>query len=154
MQDDIKCSAGCFAVATDLAADIIFDRYNLAILSLFQRSDKEISGEYTLLHVGHPCAQCWLVTRRFWNVFTSVSHNTGDGETFGINDQRRAHFVRDLCDYKICRFAQLHDFDVAIPKYSLVQHVGDVSSINGRDMSFHKATNFIEDVLDGKTKKD
>lgn len=140
-QDDVQFSSGCFTEAAAIADKIKADGLRLGILSLYHRSEKISDAPYQVMDVGHPGAVCWLITRDFWTEFMR------GGDTaqtyFKPNDQRVEHFVRHLADYKICRWAQLNGFTVAYTRQSLVQHVGDTSSLSGRDMSFCRVSNFV-----------
>jgi len=149
-QDDVEYYPQCFITAIELASMINNDGYRLGILSLYHRSKNTKDEPYRIMQVGHPGAICWLITRDFWDTF--IKGNRAPAERFTPNDERKAHFVRNLADYKICRYAHQTGFAVAHPRLSLVQHVGDASSLSDRDMSFCRSTNYIGDVLNGQEK--
>jgi len=144
IQDDVELSFKCITIGNNTADLIVKDGYKLGVLSLFHRSKKAHDTPYIVMRVGHPGAVCWIVTREFWNAF--LNSYTDTMIEIAPNDARKRHFVRDLCDYKICRAAQILGFTVAYTRFSLVQHIGDVSSITGNDMSFCRSTQYVGDL--------
>jgi hypothetical protein len=138
IQDDVLFSKNCFTKAIAIAKSID----NLGILSLYYRGPKEYTAPYVVMHVGHPGAVCWVVSRAFWKSYQDGPYAT-PSLFLKPNDERNTHFVRNLVDYKICRAAQLAGFAVAHVSRSLVQHIGDKSTLSENDMSFCRTSNFV-----------
>jgi hypothetical protein len=140
-QDDVLFSRCFITHGIEFAELARSEGHNIGIFSLFQRAKKCHDCPYIIMHSGHPGAICWLVRRDFWKVFLEIGVEKPC--TFAPNDERKRHFIRNLADYKICRFAQINGFAIAYPRRSLTQHIGDVSSITHNDMSFCASENFV-----------
>lgn len=121
----------------------------IGILCLYNRvgESKEV---YYLFPTGHPGGVAWIIKTAFWKDYKN---------RYGINDcadqllprnernDRAKHNKRHLVDYKLCHRAHSLGWDVAKVGKSLVQHIGDRSSLGDRDMTEHRSKNFVGDKL-------
>jgi glycosyltransferase involved in cell wall biosynthesis len=143
IQDDVEFSRGWYDEAERVGRGIDIGG-RLGILSLYHRGMHCTEMPYYFMEVGHPGAVAWLVARKFWREFLVFAHNADGGFRKKSIDRKSEHFLKHVCDYKICQAAQLLGFHVAYVGRSLVQHIGDVSSVqSGRDMKNCRTENYI-----------
>jgi len=143
LQDDIILSKNWFDDAVKIMEQIENEHENVAYLSLYNRQFNS-DCVYSIIDAGHPGAVAWLIRTEFWDKFVKSGY-TGV-EYLKNNDKRVSHMQRNLCDWKIARAAYGLGYRVAVVGKSLVQHVGDKSSLfKGKDMSFCRTDNFVEE---------
>ena len=141
LQDDVRLSFLGLTKGVQVAKQAVYDGHNLAIMALYHRCTKVHDAPYNVMRAGHTGGVAWVVTRKFWADFEK--NGIDNPCELEPNDKRKRHFVRNLCDYKIFRWAQAHDYRTAYVSRSLVQHVGDISSISEMDMSRFRTPNFV-----------
>jgi len=117
----------------------------LGIFSLYNRKeDKAREKWYTITEGGHPGGVCWLVNRQWWTDYKKEVNEDMDGMRWlPTNDRRSDHYRRHIVDYKMCDACKRMGWVVGAVGRSLVQHVGDKSSIGDKDMTFCRVKNYV-----------
>lgn len=122
----------------------------LGILSLYHYKDYTADGvrgdpphQYRVLRNSHPGAVAWCVARPFWNALNERYPMNDQEKLLCINDRAKWHDRVHLVDWKLCRCAHMMEYAVAYTERSLVQHMGDHSSLSNRNMAYTRSGNFV-----------
>lgn len=122
--------------------DVDYEIGGIGILCLFNRV-WNVNEKYKLFMMGHPGGVAWIIKRKFWrNYLENFKINDDMGQLLPRNEMAK-HKKRNLIDYKLCTRAHTIGWDCAIVGKSLVQHIGDRSSLGNRDMTQHRSKSFI-----------
>jgi hypothetical protein len=85
----------------------------------------------------------WIIKRKFWKDYLLNFNISDDMSQLMPRTEFEKHKIRNLVDIKLCTRAHSIGWDNAIVGKSLVQHIGDRSSLGDRDMTQHRSKNFI-----------
>lgn len=122
--------------------DVDYKRGGVGILCLYNRI-WNVNDDYKLFLNGHPGGVAWIIKREFWtNYLMHYKIDDNMGHMLPKNEMTR-HKIRNLIDHKLCTRAHEIGWDNAIVGKSLVQHIGDRSSLGNRDMTQHRSKNFV-----------
>lgn len=98
---------------------------------------------YVLFEIGHPGGVAWIIKTEFWADYRKHYSVTDTMETMFKKNDLVTHRRRNLIDYKLCTRAHEIGWHCAIVGKSMVQHIGDQSSIGKRDMTQHRSKSFV-----------
>jgi len=114
----------------------------IGILCLYNRIGAS-NEKYYLMPTGHPGGVAWIIKTEFWRRYVERYSINDQMDTMVPKNERTEKRVRNLVDYKICERSHMIGWDVGKTGQSLVQHIGDQSSLGKRDMTQHRSKNFI-----------
>lgn len=117
----------------------------VGILALYNRTGPD-DRKYYLFPTGHPGGVAWIVKKAFWDDYRKNYELNDPMDTLIPRNERverKRQTIRNLVDYKICHRAHGLGWDCAKVGQSLVQHIGDQSSLGDRDMTQHRSKNFV-----------
>jgi len=142
-QDDVLYSKIWFTRGIELLKNINIDNKNIAYLCLFNK-DKKCEEKYYIMECGHPGLITWIINRKFWKEYRK-KHDLTDYMTDNIkqNEKSQVYKIKNIVDYKLSLRIYKMGWFVAKVGRSLVQHVGDISSLHNTDMSIHRSPNFV-----------
>lgn len=152
LQDDILVSKSWLDKAIKISEDIMRSENKIAFLSLYNRINRKGSEkDYYVLGSGHPGFVACVFFREFWEEYRSIydlndycmTIRYSEKSIIGENNMQRPHYIRNYVDYKMSHRIYDMGYKIAVCNESLVQHVGDKSTLGCADMSFCRATNFI-----------
>jgi len=144
LQDDIIFSKNWLKNGLHILRKID-EKENLKIgfLCLYNKS-KNSEKLYYILPSGHPGGVTWIIKREFWAAFRNKYNVIDEYYVDRIpKNLMRRHFILNVVDYKIAHAAHLINWHNARVGRSLVQHIGDKSSVTNRDMTEHRSDNFV-----------
>lgn len=122
--------------------DVDYKQGGIGILCLFNRI-WNVNAKYRLFLNGHPGGVAWIIKRKFWTDYLKNYDLSDDMGQMLPKNEAAKHKKRNLIDYKLCTRAHEIDWDCAIVGKSLVQHIGDRSSLGNRDMTQHRSKSFV-----------
>ena len=102
-----------------------------------------INEPYKLFLEGHPGGVAWIIKRKFWADYLKTYDLKDDMSHMLPKNEMVRHKKRNLIDYKLCNRAHEIQWHNAIVGKSLVQHIGDRSSLGNRDMTQHRSKSFV-----------
>jgi glycosyltransferase involved in cell wall biosynthesis len=144
LQDDVIFSRSWFVRGFQIFNSVI-NNNRVSYLCLFSR-DKLDNEKCYIMKIGHPGGVAWIINRRWWASY----RNSFDVDDCGVevfknrpNDLKVNHKIRNLVDYKLSLRAHCKNWDVARVGKSLVQHIGDTSSLLNRNMAEFRSKNFV-----------
>jgi len=143
LQDDVIFSRSWLIKGIELIREIN-QRNHIAFLCLFNRDEKH-QEKYYIMNVGHPGGVAWIINRFWWYDYQK-KHNLDDDMALLLKfekDRSIPYKVKNLVDFKLAHRAHTTGWDVAKVGQSLVQHIGDISSLSNRDMAFCRTKNFV-----------
>lgn len=140
LQDDVILSKGWLKKGFDIWMK---RKYKTALLSLFNRTGKR-TDEINYLPVGHPGGVAWIVSVKFWALYRE-KYDVNDYciDKLVTNDQANDYKVKNLVDFKLAKRANSMGWVTAFTGQSLVQHIGDNSSLHNLDMTEHRSPVFV-----------
>ncbi len=151
LQDDIILSKSWMKRGFEIYHHII-KKNRIPWLCLYNR-DNHSEEKYYIMKTGHAGGVAWIINRDWWSHYRKffklddmgLEALKKDGTPAEILKKlKNQHKVRNLVDYKLAHRAHIHGWHLAKVGKSLVQHIGDESSmIHGRDMSEHRSKNFV-----------
>jgi len=144
-QDDILFSKNWLYDSIALFESIPKDE-RIAYLNLCDRNSKEKPTHlgYEILKIGHHGALCWLISKKFWEKFIKNCEDKNGIEFFGANQAKKTYMQKHICDKKITEYARELGYKVAkVTGCSLVNHIGNKSSLHDNDMSMWSSKNFV-----------
>ena len=169
LQDDIVVSRSWLERGIEIFHNIQKKNFRIAFFSLYNR-DRRCDEKYYIYKQGHPGLVAWLINRDWWKAYRAIYplndyileyYKNNDrlltcrcrkkwsfDESFICpdcgKDYSKEHRVRNVVDYKLS--LRIYDMKWRIAKVgkSLVQHVGDKSSLlKGKDMTYCRSKNFV-----------
>jgi hypothetical protein len=144
LQDDIILNKDWYSRGKEIYDDAK-TKFKIAFFCLYNR-DRKCEDLYYILHIGHPGGVAWIINKDWWVLYREL-YKFND---CGIEKLRRDNPVivtepkiKHLVDYKLAM--RVHDMRWQIGKVgmSLVQHIGDKSTISVKDMSYCRTDNFV-----------
>ena len=98
------------------------------------------------MKTGHPGGVAWIIKTEFLKDYFERFSINDKMDTMIPKNERTKQRIRWLIDYKLCERAHSIGWDVAKVGKSLVQHIGDWSSLGKRDMRQHRSKNLVGEV--------
>lgn len=149
LQDDILLSKSWLERGVEIFENVQKKNHRIAFLSLYNR-DRACDEKYYIMRQGHPGLVAWIINRKWWETYRSIYPlNDYILEFYKGNDKStdtKEHRVRNVVDYKLSLRTYEMKWQIAKVGKSLVQHVGDVSSmLKGKDMTYCRSKNFVGD---------
>lgn len=142
LQDDIECNIFFAKKGLEIYSEAK-KKHNVGILSLYNRRGPDGDLYYQMKN-GHPGGVAWIIDKTFWERYIlEVDIETANLIIRKGTDAKIKHGKRNLGDYKICKAALSLGFDICVVCKSLVQHVGDKSTLTDRDMTYCRAPNYV-----------
>ena len=144
LQDDIILSKNWLLNGYQIYNELS-SRHHVSFLSLFNR-DQKCEKKYYIMRMGHPGGVAWIINRNWWDRYRKL-YKIGD---YGLdklksNDKKTMNSsqVKNLVDYKLASRAHDMNWVVARVGRSLVQHIGDHSTISIRNMEQFRSKCFV-----------
>jgi hypothetical protein len=145
LQDDIIVSKNFLSSALKIWDKIC--EPNIAMLSLFNRAPiktiqmcYKYTNDYFILKLGHAGGVACLFAYDFLECYFQNFPNV---ETDYLTENTIEYKKKHEVDYKLALRIHAMSFDIAVCQQSLVQHLGDQSSLHSRDMTFCRSKNFV-----------
>ncbi len=146
LQDDVVFSKNWLndgiKIFEKIDHDVDYKHGGIGILCLFNRA-WNVNAKYRLFLNGHPGGVAWIIKREFWTDYIKNYDLSDDMGQMLPKNEIAKHKKRNLIDYKLCTRAHLIGWNNAIVGKSLVQHIGDRSSLGTRDMTQHRSKSFV-----------
>jgi len=118
----------------------------IAYINLCDRQGKKNNSdkEYVIMEYKHAGGIAWIIKSSFWKEYIN-KWGVGNGEEILNNNQKNdKKACKHLFDWKVTRHANGMGYSIAVVKNrSLVQHIGDNSSLHFEPMERWRSENFI-----------
>lgn len=143
LQDDIELNKNWLTKGIEILKKINSKYKNIALLSLYNRKDMS-SDEYYIMEHGHQGGVAWIINGSYWKIYrTIINEDEYMTSLLTNNDKRLEHSIRNYVDWKFCNIAHRSGYHIAYVGKSLVQHVGDNSTLSNKSMAFCRTKNFV-----------
>ena len=144
LQDDILFSKSWLKKGIEIFEKIKLRYFNIAYFCLYNRDIRD-EEEYYIHKYGHPGLVAWIIDRKWWELYRErYSLDDYMVEFFKGNNAREKHHKLNVVDYKLTLRIYGMRWNVAKVGKSLIQHIGDKSSLlGGKDMTFCRSRNFV-----------
>ena len=144
LQNDVEVSYNWLERGMELLTECRND-HKIGIMSLYNRNEN-MAGKckwFIMTEHGHPGGVAWIVNRKWWKEYVIDVEPMDGMRWLPTGDKRTDHNVRHLCDWKLCDACKRMGYGIGVVARSLVQHIGDKSSIQDRDMTFCRVRNYV-----------
>lgn len=136
VQDDVIFSKNWLKVGIEKLEMMNKRHHMIAYLSLYNRGE----NKKTVLMAGHPGGVCYIINRKFWTWYRGKYKNRDTDYMVANND---AKSLRDIVDYKLYLRIREGGWKIACVGNSLVQHIGDKSTLHDNCMAYCRVNNFV-----------
>ena len=137
VQDDVIFSKTWLETGLKKLQQISEKQFKIAYISLYNRDQEKTK---TRIMTGHPGGVCWIINRDFWTWYRATYKNR---DTDYMVKNNNANSTKHIFDYKLQLRIRESAWRIACVGKSLVQHIGDKSSLHNNCMAYCRVNNFV-----------